>query len=185
MSTWREAAEAFAGGGPPPLVLFLCRSNTAVSIMAEALLRHMAQGRVRVGSAGDKAGQRLNPYAVECLRAHDIATEELTSKPWGALFGEFRQPVRILISLTDPHLYAVGVNWDFPGSPRTVRAHWATPDPESVATNEIDTRLAFEELFFTLDGRVRRLLALPLERMSDEVLARELMRIGEVQAQLI
>jgi hypothetical protein len=62
------------------LVLFLCHSNTALSIMAEAILRHLAQERVRAASAGACVAGRVNSQALECLRTHGIATEGLRSK---------------------------------------------------------------------------------------------------------
>jgi len=64
----------------PPLALFLCRENAAASIMAEALLRHLAKARVRAASAGDCPAARVNPHALECLRAHGIATTGLRTK---------------------------------------------------------------------------------------------------------
>lgn len=166
-----------ACGVQPPLVLFLDRANATVSIMAEAILRHWAQERVRAASAGDCASGKLNPYAIECLTAHGIATSGLRTKPWGEFFGLYGPPVRVLITLCD--VYAANSNWRHDGVP-TVKAHWPTPEPESVAGKEIDTRLVFEEAFETLHERIRQFLVLPLHRLSDPALAQELARIGGV-----
>jgi arsenate reductase len=68
-------------------VLFLGRQNTAVSIMAEAILRQVAQERVRAASAGESVAGPVNSHALDCLRAHGIATEGLQSKAWGEFFG--------------------------------------------------------------------------------------------------
>jgi hypothetical protein len=60
----REAAPARSA--QPPLVLFACRLNTAASILAEAIMRHFAQGRLRATNAGESAAPRaVNPYAIE------------------------------------------------------------------------------------------------------------------------
>jgi arsenate reductase len=179
MATWTETLHAHAGS-EPPLALFLCRSNAAASIMAEALLRHLAQGQVRAASAGDTAAASVNPYALECLTAHRIPTAQLFCKPWGVFFGYYRPPVRMLITLCNPDIYAAKANWDHEAV-RTVRAHWPTADPEVTVGREIGMRLAFEELFVTLEARIRELVALPLDRLSDPALSRELARIGEVQ----
>ena len=182
MATWTETLHAHTGS-EPPLALFLCRNNAAVSIMAEALLRHLAQGQVRAASAGDTAAASINPYALECLTAHRISTDQLFCKPWGVFFGYYRPPVRMLITLCDPDIYAAKANWDHEAV-RTVKAHWPTTDPEVTVGREMGMRLAFEELFVTLETRIRRLLALPLDTLGDEVLSRELARIGEIQGDL-
>jgi arsenate reductase len=182
MSTWQDKVETYTGS-EPPLVLFLCRNNAAASIMAEGILRHLAQGRMRAASAGDTAAATVNPYALECLTAHRIPTAELSCKPWCVFFGHYRPPVRMLITLCEPDIYAARVNWSHEAA-HTVSAHWPTADPEVAAGREMRMRLAFEELFVTLEDRVQQLLALPLGRLSDQALSRELARIGEIRADL-
>lgn len=182
MSTWKETLHAGAGV-EPPLALFLCRNNAAASIMAEALLRHLAQGQVRAASAGDTAAASVNPYALECLTAHRIPTAQLFCKPWGTFFGYYRPPVRMLITLCDPDIYAAKANWHHEAV-HTVRAHWPTADPEVAVRRDGGMRLAFEELFVTLEARIWQLLALPLGTLSDQALSRELARIGEVRGDL-
>ena len=54
------------------------------------------------------------------------------------------------------------------------------PDPTAVLGREIDIRTAFEGAFATLDMRVRKFLALPLELLNGRALRLELDRIGEV-----
>lgn len=162
----------------PPLVLFICRTNTAVSIMAEAILRHLAQGRVRAASAGETTFGRVSPHAIACLTAHGIGTTGLRDKLWGELFGVGRPPVRVLITLSNPNTGAAKAHWDQESVP-TIRAHWPTPDPETVVGTTAERRLAFEEVFGTLDARIRKLLALQTDQLTDQALARELTRIGE------
>jgi len=164
----------------PPLVLFLCRANSGPSILAEAILQHLAQGRVRAASAGERAAERVNPYALECLTAHHIATSGLHSKIWREFFGLDRPPVRVLIALGRPNAYAMEVNWNQPGV-RTAKAHWPTPDPDAVVGSATEVRLAFEEVFITLEARIRQFLALPLDRLCDEALLQQLARIGGVR----
>lgn len=158
---------------PAPLALFLCRSNATLSIMAEALLRHLAQERVRAGSAGDSAVAYVSPYALECLAAHGIATEGLHSKAWGEFFGRNSPPLRFLIALCDVN--AAKAHWH----EDTLIARWNMPDPGAVVGSDIDIRLAFEEAFGTLQTRIQKFLALPLGTLNAPALARELYRIGE------
>lgn len=159
---------------PAPLALFLCHANTAASIMAEAILRHLAQGRVRAASAGETLYGRVNHYALECLHAHGIATQGLRSRMWGEFWGLDKPPVRFLIALGD--VYAAGSTW----SPDTIIARWYMPDPGAVAAgSEIDIRLGFEEGFSTLESRIRKFLALTSGQLTDGALSRELALIGQ------
>jgi hypothetical protein len=84
----------------------------------------------------------------------------------------------VLITLSNPDTYAAKTNWD-KENVRTARAHWPTLDPETVVASPTNRRLAFEEVFVTLEARIRRLLALQMDQLTDRALARELTRIGE------
>jgi arsenate reductase len=188
MSSHDESSRALSGwlAGPRapapapvtqlPLVLFLCHSNAATSIMAEAILKHFAQARVRAASAGDVPAGQVDPDALECLRLHRIATRGFRSKGWGEFFGLYKPPVRFLITLCE--VEAAKANWGYDNS-RLVKAHWAMLDPSSIdAARDVDIRMAFEEAFGTLESRIRKFLALPLDQLTDEALSRELAVIG-------
>jgi protein-tyrosine-phosphatase len=163
-------------GATAPLVLFLCRSNTALSIMAEAMLRHLAQERVRAASAGDSPGARVDPYAIECLRQRGIATTGLRSKGCDAFLGAYRPPIRFLITLGE--VGRAKAKWDRDRL-RPTKAHWGMPDPTAVLGRDIDIRTAFEGAFAALDVRIRKFVALPLELPNGRALRLELERIGE------
>ena len=68
----------------PLNVLFLCTHNSARSILAEALLNHMSQGKFKAYSAGSspKENQKPNPMAITTLEKAGISTAGLTSKSW-------------------------------------------------------------------------------------------------------
>jgi protein-tyrosine-phosphatase len=68
-----------------PTVLFVCPHNANRSQMAAAYLRHSAEGRVAVLSAGPTPADRLNPIAVEAMAEDginiaDVQPQLLTSE---------------------------------------------------------------------------------------------------------
>ncbi len=63
-------------------VLFLCTHNSARSIMAEALLNHLGEGRFHAFSAGSEGGPGPKPMALKVLEAEGIPTAGLSSKTW-------------------------------------------------------------------------------------------------------
>lgn len=156
-----------------PLVLFVCRTNSTCSIMAEAILRHLAPQRVRTASGGEFPQSEVNPFALGCLRMHRIPTQGLRCKTWGEFFGLDRPSPRFLIALGDG--YAAKAHWP----EETLIGSWHMPDPGAVAGSDIDMRVAFEEAFDRLDSQIQKFLALPLEKLAAPALAQELKRIGE------
>src|SRR5690554_8189511 len=69
-------------------VLFICTANSARSIMAEALLRHMAGDQVEVASAGTQPTEP-HPLALQVLSEAGIAIEGLYSKQLAELKGQY------------------------------------------------------------------------------------------------
>ncbi|MDO6822327.1 metalloregulator ArsR/SmtB family transcription factor [Marinobacter sp. 1_MG-2023] len=99
-------------------VLFICTANSARSLMAEALLRHMAGDQFEVASAGTQP-KEPNLLALRVLAEAGISTEELHSKS----LAHFRnEPWDYVITLcdkaaTDCVAFREGaqqIAWDFP-----------------------------------------------------------------------
>ena len=159
----------------PRLVLFFCRVNQAGAIMAEAILNHLARGRLRAMSGGGPSSG-IHPYASECLAAHGISAQIVRNASQRAFLNPYAPAAHFLIALCEVHSHHCPI----PAEPAPfVCAHWSMPDPAAVVGCAIDQQLAFEEAFATLHARIRRFLALPLERLSDQALSAELTRIGE------
>jgi arsenate reductase len=101
-------------------VLFLCVGNSCRSQIAEGLLRHMADERFEVHSAGI-TDSRLRPETVETMREIGIDISRQYSKSADVYEG---QTFDIVVTTCDE---AKEVCPMFPGAKRMV--HWSIPDP--------------------------------------------------------
>lgn len=131
-------------------VLFLCTHNSARSQMAEALLRHMGGGRVDVFSAGTEV-TRVHPLALDTLQRQGIETEGLHSKHLTDFLG---QQFDYVITVCDRANESCPI---FPGDPE--RIHWSFPDPSAVSDPN-EQRIAFAQVFASLEKRIKLLLTL-------------------------
>ncbi len=152
-------------------VLILCTGNSCRSIIGEALINHLGQGRLRGFSAGSQPTGQVNPGAIAVLERHGLSTTDFHSKTWDS-FGE--QAFDLVITVCDN---AAGEACPlYPG--RAVKGHWGTPDPAHVSGSEAEINAAFETTYQQLTARIERLLALPIETLSDADLRAALNEIG-------
>ena len=160
-------------------VLFLCTHNSARSILAEAILNHIGQGRFKAWSAGSspRDNQQPHPLGLQVLQAAGIATDGLRSKSWD----EFAQPdaphMDLVITVCDNAAGEVCPYW--PGQPAT--AHWGYPDPSAGDGTEAQKHEAFRQTLHALRRRLELLINLPPEKLARAMLqdtARELARGG-------
>jgi arsenate reductase len=160
-------------------VLILCTSNSARSIMAEALINTMGKGRFHAYSAGSFPTGKVHPLALEKARSLNYPTENLRSKSWD----EFAQPdapaMDFIITVCDNAAGEVCPVW--PGKP--VSAHWGFEDPAGVEGSEDDKRRAFDKTFRHMMNRVRLFVSLPLTLLDSTAIKHELARIGQAQEQ--
>ncbi|MBX9657228.1 MAG: arsenate reductase ArsC [Nitrospiraceae bacterium] len=133
-------------------VLILCTGNSCRSIMAEALLNELGQGRFQAWSAGSFPTEYVYPRSIETLKRHGIDPGQPHSKSWNEFAA---QPLDLIITVCDQ---AAGETCPiFPGKP--MKLHWGTPDPAKMVGNEADTQAAFDRAFFFLKERVEQLIA--------------------------
>ncbi|HEX5633055.1 MAG TPA: arsenic resistance N-acetyltransferase ArsN2, partial [Gemmatimonadales bacterium] len=150
--------------GPPvmralPLhVLVVCTGNSARSQVAEALLATLGGERIAAASAGARPAERVNPGALEVLARHGI---EWAGREPQSIDAVADRRWDVVITVCDHAKEACPV---LPGQP--VMVHWGLPDPAHVP-GEAERRAAFEATFVTLERRIRALLDLPLETMTD------------------
>lgn len=159
----------------PINVLFLCTHNSARSILAEALLNHLGQGRFRAWSAGSspRDRQQPNPMALEALQHAGISTEGLRSKSWDEFAEPDAEKMDLIITVCDNAAGEVCPIW--PGHPAT--AHWSYADPSEGPGSEAQKREAFRQTLLAIHRRLALFINLPpaaLQRLALQSSARGL-----------
>ncbi|MGO9004262.1 MAG: arsenate reductase ArsC [Beijerinckiaceae bacterium] len=155
-------------------VLFLCTGNSARSIMAEAILNRLGQGRFRAFSAGSHPKGEVNPYALATLKKANYLTEGFRSKSWDEFTGADAPPLDFVFTLCDDAAAEKCPYW--PGQPMT--AHWGLPDPAAFEGTEVAKHLAFADTFRMLNNRISIFTALPLKSIDKLSLQHRLDAIG-------
>ena len=135
----------------PIRVLFVCTGNSARSILAEALLRHVGRSRFETRSAGTIPTE-VHPFALRVLSDAGIETAGLRSKPIDEVQDEAFDYV---ITLCDDARQVCPV---FPGADQSL--HWGYRDPASVEGDAAARIAAFERVFTDLAVRIRQFVVI-------------------------
>jgi arsenate reductase len=153
-------------------VLFLCKGNSARSIMAEMILNSEAHGRFRAYSAGSEPVGSIHPLVQELAQDIDYPLDTLRSKS----LDEFARPdapeMDLIITVCSDQADEPCPVW--PGRPAS--AHWHFPDPLAVEASDPRRRDVFQQVFRQLSERIHFLLMLKdatLDRMALETHARQ------------
>src|SRR5262245_36260088 len=125
----------------PLRILFLCTGNSARSILAEALLNHLGEGRFEAVSAGTKPKGKVNPRALSLLERSGISTLGLVSESVEDYAGPAAKSLDLVVTLCDQA--AAEPCPVLPGAPATV--HWGIADPSEVEGTEEERDEAFEK----------------------------------------
>ena len=156
-------------------VLVLCTGNSARSILGEALINTLGQGRFRAFSAGSHPGGVVNPYAIAQLQAIGYPTENLRSKSWDEFAAPGAPEMDFVFTVCDKAAGEMCPIW--PGHPMT--AHWGFEDPAAVQGSDAEKRHAFSQVFRQIRNRVQSFVALPLDKLDAAAIKREIVAIGQ------
>lgn len=138
-------------------VLFLCRSNCARSLMAEALVNALGHGHFEAYSAGSQPATQADPRALQELSQAHLNPAGLTPKSWTVFLDPKAPPMDFVITLCDEVCNDVAPLW--PGQP--VTAHWHFADPAQGTGSAAQQQERFHQVFRELMMRVQLFLNLP------------------------
>ena len=156
-------------------VLFLCTGNSARSIMAEAILNKLGEGRFRAYSAGSHPTGSVHPLALIHMQKLGLPLEPYRSKSWEEFATIDAPEMDFVFTLCDKAAQEACV-MVWPGDP--VTAHWGVLDPASVEGSEEEKSHAFHVASRQIQSRIALFLALPIESIDRISLHHRLAEIG-------
>ena len=125
----------------------LCTGNSCRSVMAEALINQLGQGRYQAWSAGSSPAGHIHPESIETLKRHGIDPGTPHSKSWDVFADE---PFDLVITVCDQ---TAAENCPlFPGKPE--KLHWSIPDPARAQGTPAEVDAAFDAAFSLLKNRI-------------------------------
>ena len=162
----------------PYNVLFLCTANSARSILAEAILNAIGEGRFRAFSAGSHPRGAVNPAALDVLRSLGHPVDGLRSKSWDEFAVPGAPQLDFVFTVCDNAAGEVCPIW--PGQP--VTAHWGIADPAAVEGSDAEIHAAFFDAYRQLKNRISLFTALPIASIDRLSLRHRLAEIGKGDA---
>lgn len=140
-------------------ILVLCTGNSARSILGEAIINRLGEGRFHAFSAGSFPKGSVHPGALRLLARHGYPTDGLRSKSWDEFAAPGAPSIDLVITVCDNAAGEVCPIW--PGHP--VKVHWGLPDPAAVEGGDAGVDAAFEAAYATLLRRIAQLVRLPYD----------------------
>ncbi|MDM7955742.1 arsenate reductase ArsC [Blastomonas sp.] len=156
-------------------VLFLCTGNSARSILGEAVLNKMGQGRFKAFSAGSHPKGEVHPMALSVLGGMGFDTDGLSSKSWDAFSAPGSPAFDFIFTVCDNAAGESCPVWL--GHPMT--AHWGIEDPAAVEGE--GQREAFLKALRYLSNRIALFLALPIDSIDQMAMKQKLKDIGTAE----
>ena len=162
---------------PPKNVLILCTGNSARSIMGEALITKLSNGKFIGYSAGSKPTGKPNPFAIKLLESKGYDTSFARSKSWDEFTCKDSPQFDYVFTVCDSAASEECPVWL--GTP--LQAHWGIPDPASVTGTDDVVLEAFRLGYKQLERRILAFCALDLDAMSIEDQRSALAEIGNAK----
>ena len=135
-------------------VLFLCTGNSARSILAEALITTLSQGKIIGYSAGSHPKKIVHPIAKELAIEMNYPIEKLRSKSWDEFSHPEAPKMDFIITVCDNAKGETCPIW--PGHPATI--HWGLPDPALAEGSYEEQKKVFCDVHNQLKEKIQTLI---------------------------
>jgi protein-tyrosine-phosphatase len=156
-------------------VLFLCTDNSARSIIAEAILNRLGQGKFKAFSAGSHPRGEVHPYTIQLLKGLNHDTSFARSKNWEEFALPGAPQMDFVFTVCDDVAAEACPVW--PGQP--MMAHWSVADPAAAEGNDAERHFAFAETYRMLNNRISIFTSLPMISLDKLALQKRLDEIGD------
>ena len=163
----------------PYNVLFLCTGNSARSVLAEALMNKVGDGRFKAYSAGSAPRGEVHPFTLDLLRSLSYDTSFARSKSWDEFATDDAPKMDFVFTVCDDAAEESCPVW--PGQPMT--AHWGVPDPAKARGTDAERHYAFADAYRMLSSRISIFTALPIASLDRLALKRRLDEIGNAPSE--
>lgn len=154
-------------------VLFLCTGNSARSILAEAVMNKLGDGRFRAFSAGSQPKGEVHPMALSVLNGLGYDTSDMRSKSWAEFSAPDAPEFDFIFTVCDNAAGESCPVWI--GHPMT--AHWGIEDPAAVEGE--GQRGAFIQALRYMSNRISLFLTLPIASIDAMAMKHKLKEIGQ------
>lgn len=156
-------------------VLFLCTHNSARSIIAEAVLNRVGNGRFRAYSAGSEPARAPVREVLERLDQLGFDTSTLRCKSWNEFMGPDAPRMDFVITLCDTPTGQICPDF----GPKPMTAAWPFPDPSKFSGSAAERSTLLNELYAMIRRRLEIFAALPFESLDRIALKARLDEIGD------
>ncbi|MGD0118838.1 MAG: arsenate reductase ArsC [Candidatus Binatus sp.] len=131
-------------------VLFVCKDNSACSIIAESILKRWGGKQFRAFSAGIHPASEVNPQAIAVLKAQRLWGQGIQTKGCIEYLKDDAQSMNFIICIGDQPPVDLPVKW--PGNPTII--HWRISNP--IVDGKLKEKaLAFRKTFLELENRIK------------------------------
>ena len=151
-------------------ILFICTHNRCRSILSEAITNHLTHGKITAYSAGSQPAGQVHPLSIKYLQARGISTEGLKSQSWDEF--EAIEP-DVVVTVCDSAANEQCPVW----FGNCIKVHWGLPDPSKLEGTEDEIKNAFFAVMNTIEDRIKKVLALDLDHLSENELRSSLASI--------
>lgn len=128
-------------------VLFVCTHNRCRSILCEAIVNQLGEGKIQAFSAGSVPAGQVHPLSLKFLEQQGYATDGLRSQSWD----EFAStPLDLVVTVCDSAANEACPLW----MGETPTLHWGLPDPSKVEGSDAEIEDAFLNVMARIEVKV-------------------------------